>query len=112
MLRATGPTSSWTRSRISVAALLVKVIARISPGMASPARSRCAIRRVSTRVLPEPAPATISSGLPRRSEEHTSELQSRGHLVCRLLLEKKKKRGQWVAAKSYEGWLLRVALYE
>src|SRR5439155_26485718 len=28
----------------------------------------------------------------RRSEEHTSELQSRGHLVCRLLLEKKKKR--------------------
>src|SRR5207253_9955500 len=30
-------------------------------------------------------PATSS-----RSEEHTSELQSRGHLVCRLLLEKKK----------------------
>src|SRR5690625_5061537 len=27
-----------------------------------------------------------------RSEEHTSELQSRGHLVCRLLLDKKKKR--------------------
>src|SRR5690625_6836665 len=29
---------------------------------------------------------------PIRSEEHTSELQSRGHLVCRLLLEKKKKK--------------------
>src|SRR5207253_11246609 len=29
---------------------------------------------------------------PQRSEEHTSELQSRGHLVCRLLLEKKKKK--------------------
>src|SRR5437870_9733811 len=29
--------------------------------------------------------------LDMRSEEHTSELQSRGHLVCRLLLEKKKK---------------------
>src|SRR5690625_7079848 len=29
---------------------------------------------------------------PRRSEEHTSELQSRGHLVCRLLLENKKRR--------------------
>src|SRR5690625_5940486 len=27
----------------------------------------------------------------KRSEEHTSELQSRGHLVCRLLLEKKKQ---------------------
>src|SRR2546428_8285878 len=29
--------------------------------------------------------------IPRRSEEHTSELQSRSDLVCRLLLEKKKK---------------------
>src|SRR5690625_2205353 len=40
--------------------------------------------------------STISHQLARnlylRSEEHTSELQSRGHLVCRLLLEKKKKR--------------------
>src|SRR5690625_6962590 len=39
---------------------------------------------------------SISSGSPKveravRSEEHTSELQSRGHLVCRLLLEKKNK---------------------
>src|SRR5205814_4747253 len=33
---------------------------------------------------------------PRRSEEHTSELQSLRHLVCRLLLEKKKVRGQLV----------------
>src|SRR5690625_2460401 len=32
------------------------------------------------------------AGPHRRSEEHTSELQSRGHLVCRLLLEKKKKK--------------------
>src|SRR6266702_7975330 len=32
----------------------------------------------------------------RRSEEHTSELQSRGHLVCRLLLEKKKNNNQTV----------------
>src|SRR5437870_10998389 len=30
-----------------------------------------------------------------RSEEHTSELQSRGHLVCRLLLEKKKTEYQY-----------------
>src|SRR3712207_7774702 len=30
------------------------------------------------------------SGVPGRSEEHTSELQSRQYLVCRLLLEKKK----------------------
>src|SRR2546422_1923582 len=34
------------------------------------------------------------SFLENRSEEHTSELQSRLHLVCRLLLEKKKKKKQ------------------
>src|SRR2546422_2975817 len=38
----------------------------------------------------------------RRSEEHTSELQSRLHLVCRLLLEKKKK--YCPAAKSNVFW--------
>src|SRR5690625_5385315 len=32
------------------------------------------------------------AGRDGRSEEHTSELQSRGHLVCRLLLEKKNKK--------------------
>src|SRR5690625_2836972 len=32
----------------------------------------------------------VGEGVTERSEEHTSELQSRGHLVCRLLLEKKK----------------------
>src|SRR2546422_10441123 len=37
----------------------------------------------------EPRPARPRHGA--RSEEHTSELQSRLHLVCRLLLEKKKK---------------------
>src|SRR5207253_5034754 len=34
--------------------------------------------------------AEFPSNCRKRSEEHTSELQSRGHLVCRLLLEKKK----------------------
>src|SRR5690625_4074188 len=37
------------------------------------------------------SPGPITFILPR-SEEHTSELQSRGHLVCRLLLEKKKNK--------------------
>src|SRR2546422_10360887 len=34
----------------------------------------------------------LAVSTPQRSEEHTSELQSRLHLVCRLLLEKKKKK--------------------
>src|SRR2546428_1287223 len=45
--------------------------------------------------LPVPAPATA---ILLRSEEHTSELQSRSDLVCRLLLEKKKTR--WRTATS------------
>src|SRR2546421_8035556 len=40
--------------------------------------------------LPYQAHQAISSSAGRRSEEHTSELQSRSELVCRLLLEKKK----------------------
>src|SRR5258705_5586514 len=36
-------------------------------------------------------PRKAAQGRPGRSEEHTSELQSLRHLVCRLLLEKKKK---------------------
>src|SRR5690625_6831905 len=39
-----------------------------------------------------PAPGGDRSARAPRSEEHTSELQSRGHLVCRLLLEKKKQK--------------------
>src|SRR5690606_41355487 len=51
-----------------------------------------------TRRLRSPAPPRLAARLvPRRpchcrSEEHTSELQSRENLVCRLLLEKKKKK--------------------
>src|SRR2546422_6640511 len=37
-------------------------------------------------------PIIAAGPVQRRSEEHTSELQSRLHLVCRLLLEKKKKK--------------------
>src|SRR2546429_3306829 len=63
------------------------------PSTLSPALSRkralSATATVSGKPMPtKPPVATVS---PERSEEHTSELQSRLHLVCRLLLEKKKK---------------------
>src|SRR5207244_13208158 len=48
-------------------------------------RGRAAAARAGPARRPGPAPD-------RRSEEHTSELQSPDHLVCRLLLEKKKKQ--------------------
>src|SRR5690625_2924043 len=48
--------------------------------------------RRSYSICAEPVPGEIRVAIKKdRSEEHTSELQSRGHLVCRLLLEKKKK---------------------
>ena len=50
------------RSFISRAALLVKVMARICQGMMPRSSSMWAMRYVSTRVLPEPAPASTSSG--------------------------------------------------
>src|SRR2546430_4393363 len=62
---------------------------------ASPARPRRRTRR-TPRVRPTtPPPARLAlrpgrrRGRPRRSEEHTSELQSQSNLACRLLLEKR-----------------------
>src|SRR5258708_30304275 len=50
------------------------------------------INRPSFLGIPEGNPrASLGSARGPRSEEHTSELQSPDHLVCRLLLEKKKK---------------------
>src|SRR2546422_4226782 len=54
----------------------------------------------------KPLPPNVDGA---RSEEHTSELQSRLHLVCRLLLEKKNPpRGAYSASptrrRSYHGW--------
>src|SRR5690625_6426178 len=71
-----------------------------SCGEVLPERARCCFHsgcvakfRVSgsfASILPEVF--QILQGDLIRSEEHTSELQSRGHLVCRLLLEKKKRK--------------------
>src|SRR5690554_2330839 len=54
------------------------------------------IHFIRQRTAQPPTPTAFTMQLRRwlqgRSEEHTSELQSRPHLVCRLLLEKKKKK--------------------
>src|SRR6266513_4939467 len=51
-------------------------------------RGTLRVRRAPTRPVAARRPRRLAA---RRSEEHTSELQSRFDLVCRLLLEKKKK---------------------
>src|SRR5699024_12093015 len=56
------------------------------------------------RIIPEWSSSSFKSDR-MRSEEHTSELQSRFDLVCRLLLEKKKKKRKSVEKyKSYKVW--------
>src|SRR5690625_5753009 len=63
----------------------------------SPLEASGAFSAVLEAIQSAPDPTVIDPehvtwiGEGQRSEEHTSELQSRGHLVCRLLLEKKKK---------------------
>src|SRR2546422_7936491 len=59
---------------------------------APPSRSRPRASTTKERRTPIPRASAGAMARPqkRRSEEHTSELQSRLHLVCRLLLEKKK----------------------
>src|SRR3989441_9529511 len=68
------------------------MVAGFSFGCVAGLRAGCEDARVSQLIgLGLPVNSTDVSFLSRRSEEHTSELQSLAYLVCRLLLEKKKK---------------------
>src|SRR2546429_3113525 len=69
------------------------------------AAARCAATVASDRRfgLPCVAIITASSATSARSEEHTSELQSRLHLVCRLLLEKKKNKTTYISYRPNHG---------
>src|SRR2546422_6184812 len=55
-------------------------------------RAHCGGHEARIAVQHHDVPRAEVEAVVARSEEHTSELQSRLHLVCRLLLEKKKKR--------------------
>src|SRR2546427_6696406 len=58
-----------------------------SPAIGAASPRRCLAARPTDDSLPG-----MNLGFNNRSEEHTSELQSQSNLVCRLLLEKKKKK--------------------
>src|SRR2546422_8574546 len=91
--------SSWTRSVVSmILAFGCRLMMTSTDGLplAMPA-----LRKSSTEIT-----SSSSLGNSRvRSEEHTSELQSRLHLVCRLLLEKKKNQAISQALKLETGQL-------
>src|SRR3712207_8722363 len=84
---------------------------RSHAGMRKRAAQRCAVQHARQRDVVDVV--ALSADEPRvllalhpaeRSEEHTSELQSRQYLVCRLLLEKKKKcyiwANHWISAPT------------
>src|SRR5438105_12165228 len=68
------------------------------------------VSRTSLSIFPPSLLAPIAGGVRHRSEEHTSELQSRVELVCRLLLEKKKSVIPSLRQASTRGPTLAVAL--
>src|SRR5436305_10141111 len=80
-------------------ALLVD--ARGAAELAHPDDQRGVEQAVVLQVAHERGPGRVE----HRSEEHTSELQSRPHLVCRLLLEKKKNMGASGRNDRSAGWL-------
>src|SRR3712207_6979401 len=88
------PSTTLFRSAIALDGIVLSAPVVQSPefggGMviSGPAENRATL----VAVLSQPPLPVILTEIEFRSEEHTSELQSRQYLVCRLLLEKKKKR--------------------
>src|SRR5260221_6324007 len=79
------------RSTLFPYTTLFRSAARWRSGSAASATSTSAVTRRACTCSSTGAPGAASGAAPR-SEEHTSELQSHSDLVCRLLLEKKKKQ--------------------
>src|SRR5690625_6429862 len=90
---STAPNSTSANSNTSISPVVpailqvISAVERATYRMEPPKRtwyhSSSSPVPINSNTLPSPTSVTI------RSEEHTSELQSRGHLVCRLLLAKK-----------------------
>src|SRR2546422_5805303 len=96
-MRFPSPHSGAVRNSLGPACPCETPSARPTPmscSSRSEKRLTCERRSAATLERPEWSAGVWHSAQPTytRSEEHTSELQSRLHLVCRLLLEKKKKR--------------------
>src|SRR5437899_4623306 len=67
-------------------------IERLEPSLNPPRHFRDPFKLLAASITSRQVDFSLrSAGTSQRSEEHTSELQSLRHLVCRLLLEKKKK---------------------
>src|SRR5688572_31349203 len=63
-------------------------------------RNSLSWREISFKYVAEGERVGSNHNILERSEEHTSELQSQSNLVCRLLLEKKKKKNRRISANA------------
>src|SRR5690606_7852402 len=93
--RRSGAPAGSSRSEASAAA---RASASVGSTSSAPSPATSAVADTEEVTTAAPAAMASSTGSPKpsaregRSEEHTSELQSRENLVCRLLLEKKKRK--------------------
>src|SRR5256885_7230570 len=85
--------------------------AAATPRAACPAGA-CAADATASRVAPAHITAAPPSTATTRSEEHTSELQSPCNLVCRLLLEKKKKNEHTQRSLTHEVQFIDISLLD
>src|SRR5438445_6255364 len=86
-----GSTVLSQRAARQVGQLALTISRDAAPGVESMSALRAELRRIQALVDQHAIEAGRETAKPTtRSEEHTSELQSRQYLVCRLLLEKKK----------------------
>src|SRR2546425_3817255 len=98
-MRDRRPPSSWGTSWVTWACPSCAPAGSATPPGSSPrsawatrARSSAPASSPPPNARPTPTTSARSSTPQKRSEEHTSELQSLAYLVCRLLLEKKKRK--------------------
>src|SRR5258708_12148771 len=85
--RSSAPSRARARSSASEPSTKLRKSSACSCRCSISLRERCTLRWTASRVA-------FSKLIEQRSEEHTSELQSPDHLVCRLLLQKKKQHQQ------------------
>src|SRR5688572_31086350 len=90
------PYTTLFRSVVSSSAAAAKNAPACSDGLRKPAATSNTDKRNSAAAYERLRRARRVSVPCPRSEEHTSELQSQSNLVCRLLLEKKKKKQKYI----------------
>src|SRR5437899_8178262 len=91
------------RSTLFPYTTLFRSIGAVDHDSDQPGEGGVRARSAAGVAVPGAGPGRVGEDTPaRRSEEHTSELQSLRHLVCRLLLEKKKKTKKYTSTVTVE----------